>query len=156
ELERFHRLRRWGVAADCHELAAVDRHRHDVAADQGEADVVPRVNHPGAFDTPGAQQAAIEGQPLEPLGRGDPPERAVLVEGDTPEYCNKRMRPGRGRGRSCNPCRGAYRCSYSTRGFASLTPRLISYRPPGAEYVTAFMKSCTNSSRSFAYLAPSR
>ena len=43
---------------------------------------------------------------------------------EPPEYCNKRMRPGSGRGAgsSCNPCRGAYRRSSSTGGLASLTP----------------------------------
>ncbi len=63
-------------------------------------------------------------------------------------YCNTRMRPGAGS--SCNPCRGAYRCSSSTRGsFAH--PRLSSFRPAGAESrhdssrgpaVNVFMKSC--------------
>ena len=67
-------------------------------------------------------------------------------------YRNTRMRPGnsRGAGSSCNPCRGAYRCSSSTRGsFAH--PRLSSFRPAGAESrhdssrgpaVNVFMKSC--------------
>ena len=60
---------------------------------------------------------------------------------------HKRTRAGRGAGRSSNPCRGAYRCSSSTRGFASLHPRLISLRPAGTDYVTVFMKSCTKGSR---------
>ncbi len=66
-----------------------------------------------------------------------------MSESEPPEYCNKRMRPGSGRGagRSCNPCRGACRWSSSTRGFAFAHPRLISFRP-AAEYVAAFMKSC--------------
>ena len=43
-------------------------------------------------------------------------------QSDPPEYCNKLMRPGRGAGNSCNPCRGAYRCFSATQGLASLTP----------------------------------
>ena len=66
---------------------------------------------------------------------------AGVSESEPPEYCNKRMRPGRGAGRSCNPCRGACRWSSSTRGFAFAHTRLISFRP-AAEYVAVFMKSC--------------
>src|SRR5439155_18631925 len=36
----------------------------------------------------------------------------------------------RGAGSSCNPCRGAYRCSFSTRGFASPTPQANFLSPP--------------------------
>src|SRR5437773_535228 len=61
-------------------------------------------------------------------------------QSEPPEYCDKRMRPGRGAGRSCNPCRGAYRCSSSTPGARFAHPRLISLRPAGAEYVILFMK----------------
>src|SRR5436309_4767464 len=43
-------------------------------------------------------------------------------QSEPPEYCNKPMRPGRGAGSSCNPCRGAYRCFSATQGLASLTP----------------------------------
>src|SRR5436309_1874515 len=55
------------------------------------------------------------------------------------------MRPGRGAGSSCNPCRDAYRCSSSTGG-SLRSPRLSSFRPAGAEYVTVFRKSCTKTS----------
>src|SRR5436189_3435275 len=80
-------------------------------------------------------------RPFFQIGGGALKGRGSLAGGEQsepPEYCNKRMRPGRGAGSSCNPCRGAYRCSSSTRGLASLTPGYFPLAPLGRNSLPYF------------------
>jgi len=78
--------------------------------------------------------------PAAPAEREEPSQGERFFANPWNSWLRDQRAPAEAAGRPGNPCRGAYRYSYSNRGFASLTSGYAPFAPLGRN--AARMKPC--------------